>query len=66
MLQTEIRFDAEKSRAELGLAYRPLQETLRDTANSMVQEGWVKLKQRKGDPAGAAAEETQPLKSGAS
>lgn len=69
VLQTEIRFDAEKSRAELGLAYRPLEETLRDTAKSMVQEGWVKLKQRKGkgDPAGAAAaEETQPLKSGAS
>eukprot|EP01043_Picozoa_sp_COSAG02_P010507 COSAG02_NODE_370_length_23672_cov_318.104738_10_plen_226_part_00 len=36
VLQTEVRFNAEKSRSELGLTYRPMEETLRDTAHSMV------------------------------
>ena len=36
VLRTEVRFNAEKSRSELGLTYRPMEETLRDTAHSMV------------------------------
>ena len=36
VLRTEVRFNAEKSRSELGLTYRPMEETLRDTARSMV------------------------------
>ena len=35
VLRTEVLFDASKSVNELGLTYRPLEETLRDTAHSV-------------------------------
>ena len=56
VFSTEVRFSAEKSRRELGLQYRELHETLRDTALSMVEPGWVKVQRREGG-------EKQPLKS---
>lgn len=66
VLQTEVRFDATKSRDELGLTYRPLKETLVATAKSMVEHGWVRVKLR--EPTEAAtgdsetgSDETQPL-----
>jgi hypothetical protein len=52
---TEVKFSADKSRRELGLTYRPMAETLRDTAMSMVDSGWVKCKRR-------AVDETSSLK----
>ena len=56
VFSTEVRFSAGKSRRELGLQYRELHETLRDTALSMVEPGWVKVQRREGG-------EKQPLTS---
>ncbi len=62
VLQTEVRFDAAKSRDQLGLTYRPLKETLIATAQSMVERGWVQVRLRKADEAVAGdSDETQPL-----
>ena len=35
VLKVEVKFDASKSEKELGLTYRPLGDTLRDTAHSV-------------------------------
>ena len=69
VLQTEVRFDATKSRDELGLTYRPLKETLIATAHSMVEPGWVRVRLREtteamgvDDKTGSdETSETQPL-----
>ena len=63
VLQTEVRFVAEKSRRELGLTYRPIKETLIDTAHSMVNRGWVKVRLRKSAEATVEESETHALNS---
>lgn len=61
VLQTEVRFNAEKSRNQLGLTYRPIEETLIATAHSMVNRGWVKVRLRKSAEAMVEESETHAL-----
>jgi len=47
MLFTEFTYDNSLSKKELKLAYRPLDETLRDSVKSMVELGFVKPRLKK-------------------
>ncbi len=46
LLDAEVRYDNTRSREGLGVVYRPLDDTLRATADSMVRGGWAKLRRR--------------------
>lgn len=42
MMSTRFKFANARSKEELGVTYRPLEETLRDSVTSMVESGFVK------------------------
>ena len=42
----DLPMDNARSRAAYGLTYRPLVDTLRDTAAPMINNGWARVKRR--------------------
>lgn len=46
MLGRMAAFDNRRSQQVLGVKYRPMDETVRDTVNSLVENGWAKPKRR--------------------
>ena len=47
VMTTEIRFDASKSRQTLDMTYRPLDDTIRDTVDSMIKAGFIASKKQR-------------------
>jgi dihydroflavonol-4-reductase len=52
------RFNREKSERELGIQFRPVEETLSDTVRWYQQNGWLKTPELKKIPLRAAGQRT--------
>eukprot|EP00301_Raphidiophrys_heterophryoidea_P018569 c3570_g1_i1.p1 GENE.c3570_g1_i1~~c3570_g1_i1.p1 ORF type:complete len:372 (-),score=109.96 c3570_g1_i1:134-1213(-) len=46
MVERTLPFSNEKARTVLGVQFRPLEETVRDTVTSMIDSGWIKPRRR--------------------
>ena len=44
ILGNEVRYDSSRSRDVLGVKYRPFDDSLRETVDTMVQGGWAQLR----------------------
>jgi len=46
MVERALPFSNEKAKSVLGIEFRPLEDTVRDTVQSMVDSGWIKPRKR--------------------